>query len=265
MINNMSSNNNFNLKAKVIIAFTLICSSLVFSQHNKTTIYLVGDSTMCLYDDSRFPQAGWGMPFANFFDANVKVENHAKGGRSSKSFLDENRWQPIVDSLKTGDYVFIQFGHNDSANSKDHPNRYASPEDYKKYMGKYITETKAKNATVILITPVTQRKYDANNTLIKSHSDYCNAVIELGKAYNVPVIDLNTKSHDLVVAMGPTFSRHLFMVFEAGELPKFPEGLNDNTHFTEFGARKMAEIVIRELQNLNLGLKNYIIKPRAKK
>ena len=258
------------MKTKNIIQFITLTFFSTFlvaqtSTTKKTKIYLVGDSTMCLYDESRFPQEGWGMPFANFFDDTVEIENHAKGGRSTKSFLDENRWQPIVDSLKTGDYVLIQFGHNDSANSKDHPNRYASPEDYKKYMGKYINETRAKGATIILITPVTQRKYDSNGELIKSHKEYCDAVIELGTEYNVPVIDLNTKSHELVKQMGPEFSRNLYMIFEPNELPRFPKGFNDTTHFCEFGARKMAEIVIRELQSLNLDLNNCIIKPLAKK
>lgn len=236
-------NKSFHTQKHIAVLFVImIYSTFAFSQNKKTKIYLVGDSTMCLYDESRFPQEGWGMPFANFFDANIEIENHAKGGRSTKSFLDENRWQPIVDSLKAGDYVLIQFGHNDSANSKDHPNRYASPEDYKKYMGKYITETRAKNATIILITPVTQRKYNENGELIKSHKAYCDAVLELGLQYHVPVIDLNTKSHELVVEMGEKFSRNLFMVFEPNELPRFPNGLKDNTHFSEFGARKMAEI-----------------------
>jgi lysophospholipase L1-like esterase len=264
----MKNNNCFNNKRmQKTIAFFLLAlfyTTFVFSQDKKTTIYLVGDSTMCLYDESRFPQMGWGMPFVNFFDSTVKIDNHAKGGRSTKSFLDEKRWQPIVDSLKAGDYVFIQFGHNDSTNSKDHPNRYASPEDYKKYMGKYISETKAKNANIVLITPVTQRKYDSNGELIKSHNEYCKAVIELGTEYNVPVIDLNTKSHELVEKMGSTFSRNLYMVFEADELPRFPNGFNDNTHFSEFGARKMAELILQEIREQNLELVNYIVKPYAK-
>ena len=255
------------LKQKIYTSFILmfLLTSFVFSQNKKTTIYLVGDSTMCLYDDSRFPQAGWGMAFAHFFNHNVQLENLAKGGRSSKSFLDENRWQPIVDSLKSGDFVLIQFGHNDSANSKDHPNRYASPDDYKKYMGKYISETRSKNASIILITPVTQRKYDENGELIKSHEVYCDTVLELGKTYNVPVIDLNTKSHELVENLGTEFSKNLYMIFEPGEIPQFPKGLEDNTHFNEFGARKMAQIVLHEIIAQQLELANYILEKDLKK
>ncbi|AXP80142.1 Rhamnogalacturonan acetylesterase RhgT [Mariniflexile rhizosphaerae] len=262
----MKNKNFYNQKNIAFYLAIMLYSTFAFSQNQKTKIYLVGDSTMCLYDDSRFPQAGWGMPFANFFDATtVEIENHAKGGRSTKSFLDENRWQPIVDSLKAGDYVLIQFGHNDSANSKSHPNRYASPEDYKKYMGKYITETREKNAKIILITPVTQRKYNANGALIKSHEAYCDAVLELGVEYHVPVIDLNTKSHELVEQMGEKFSRNLYMVFEPNELPRFPDGFNDNTHFNEFGARKIAEIVLRDIRAQKLELANYIVKPKSSK
>ena len=230
----------------------------------KIKIYLVGDSTMCLYDDSRYPQMGWGMPFVHFFNSSIEIDNRAKGGRSTKSFLDENLWQPIVDSLKTGDYVLIQFGHNDAANSKNHPNRYASPEDYKKYMGKYITETRAKHANPVLITPVTRLKFDTHGKVIESHAPYRNAVIELAKEYDIPMIDLDAKSKELLEKIGPEFSRHLYMIFEPGELPQFPNGFNDTTHLSEFGARKIAELVLAEIKTLELELANYILVPKNK-
>src|SRR5690606_20809339 len=94
--------------ATLAFLFCFSVFTLLFSQQKKTTVYLVGDSTMCCYDDSRFPQAGWGMPFVHFFDNTVHTENHAKGGRSSRSFIAENRCQPIVDSLQAGVYVLIQ-------------------------------------------------------------------------------------------------------------------------------------------------------------
>lgn len=254
----MRTKNIINLSIMIFVSTLLMAQT---PSDKKIKIYLVGDSTMCLYDDSRYPQMGWGMPFVHFFDASVEIDNRAKGGRSTKSFLDENLWQPIVDSLKTGDYVLIQFGHNDAANSKNHPNRYASPEDYKKYMGKYITETRAKNASPVLITPVTRLKFDADGKVMESHAPYRNAVIELAAEYHVPMIDLDLKSKELLEKIGPEFSRNLYMIFEPGELPQFPNGFKDNTHFSEFGARKIAELVLSEIRMLNLELADHIIKP----
>ncbi|MFL1013459.1 rhamnogalacturonan acetylesterase [Flavisericum labens] len=255
--------NNYKIILAVLLFFSTVHST--FSQDKKTTIYLVGDSTMCLYDESRFPQEGWGMPFVHFFDDTVEIENHAKGGRSSRSFIEENRWQPIVDSLKTGDYVMIQFGHNDAANSKNHPDRKTTPEEYKTYLGKYINETLAKNANPIIISPVTRWKFDEDGKAQECHAPYLKAVTEVAKEYGVPFIDLDTKSQELINKMGKDCSRYLYMYFEKGEYFKFPDGYPDNTHFTEFGARKMAEIVLNDIIAQDLELANHIIKPYKRK
>ena len=254
------------MKTKIFIHF--VCSVLITTILNaqtltnkKSKIYLVGDSTMCLYDESSFPQEGWGMPFAKFFDDTVEIENHAKGGRSSRSFIQENLWQPIVDSLQTGDYVLIQFGHNDAQNSKDHPHRKTTPEEYKNYIGKYITETRAKHANPIIISPVTRWKFDSDGKAEESHAPYLKALKEVAIEYSLSMIDLDTKSRELVDKMGKECSRYLYMYFEPGEYFKFPKGYPDNTHFTEFGARKVAEIVLRGIVEQQLELADHIIKP----
>lgn len=239
--------------------------TLMFSQQKKTKIYLVGDSTMCLYDDSRFPQAGWGMPFVHFFDDTVEIENHAKGGRSSRSFIEENRWQPIAEALNAGDYVLIQFGHNDAQNSKDHPDRKTTPEKYKTYIEKYIAETRAKNATPILISPVTRWKFDDHGKAEEGHAPYLKALTEVAKKHHVAMIDLDTKSRELLNDMGKACSRYMYMYFEPGEYFKFPDGYPDNTHFTEFGARKMAEIVLNEIIAQDLELAKHVVKPFKRK
>jgi len=215
---------------------------------------------MCLYDKSRFPLTGWGMPFVNYFDSSVKIDNRAKGGRSTKTFISEKLWQPVADSLQAGDYVIMQFGHNDAANSAAHPARYASPEDYKKNLLVFITETRQKKATPILVTPVTRRKFDTNGKVEEGHAPYSKAVAEIAAKYKVPLIDLDRKSRELVQQMGPEGSKYLYMEFEPGENPIYPAGMKDNTHLTEFGARKMAEIVLSEIKAQNLELANYIVK-----
>ena len=218
---------------------------------------------MCLYDKTRYPLTGWGMPFANYFDSSVVIDNRARGGRSSKSFMSEGLWKPIVDNLQEGDYVFIQFGHNDAANSKDHPNRYASPEDYKKNLIIYVTETRNKKANPVLVTPVTRRIFDASGKAEETHALYSKMVAEVAAEYKVPMVDLDSKSRELVQKLGPEFSKYLYMDFEAGENPLYPAGIHDNTHFNDFGARLMAEIVLREIKSLNLELAYRVVKPRS--
>ncbi|MBD0830839.1 rhamnogalacturonan acetylesterase [Aestuariibaculum sediminum] len=246
-------------KALTILFFTF--NLIINAQNKPTTIYLVGDSTMCLYDENRFPQMGWGMPFEYFFEKTVQIKNHAKGGRSSRSFIKENRWQPILDSLQAGDYVFIQFGHNDAQNSKDHPDRKTTPDQYKQYITKYINEARLKYAIPVLISPVTRWIFNSEGEALECHEPYLNALKEVSETLNIPMIDLDTKSRELLNKMGPECSRYLYMYFKPKEYFRFPKGNPDNTHFTGFGARKMAELVLQGIMEQELELANHIIKP----
>lgn len=222
-------------------------------------VYLIGDSTMSQKEIKAFPETGWGMPFQYFFDTTVTVDNRAKNGRSTKTFISENLWQPVADGLQEGDYVFIQFGHNDE--SKEKVDRYTSPEDYKKNLVKFITETKERKAIPVLLTPVARRRFDAAGNVLESHEIYSPLVREVAKQYNVPLIDLDEKSKELLQQFGKEDSKWLFMQLDKNEHPNYPDGRNDNTHFNELGARKIAEIVLAEIKNLDLGLKDHIRPP----
>ncbi|MGN6402175.1 MAG: rhamnogalacturonan acetylesterase [Flavisolibacter sp.] len=237
----------------------LVLMAFVYPQKKKITVYLIGDSTMANKEVKAFPETGWGMPFAYFFDSSVVVDNRAKNGRSTRTFISENLWQPVANALQAGDYVFIQFGHNDE--SKQKADRYTSPEDYKKNLIKFITETRDKKAIPILLTPVARRRFDAAGTVLESHEIYAPLVCEVAKEYNVPLIDLDRKSKVLLQQFGKENSKWLFMQLDKNEHPNYPEGRNDNTHFNELGARKMAEIVLSEIKNLGLDLKNHIRPP----
>jgi lysophospholipase L1-like esterase len=135
-----------------LLALTLIVMSFVTPEPKKIKVYLIGDSTMCLYPSSRAPITGWGMPFANYLNESVTIDNQAKGGRSTRTFLAENRWQPVRDGLKAGDYVLIQFGHNDEAKQPQYADRYTPVADYKTNLAKFITETRSMKAIPVLIT-----------------------------------------------------------------------------------------------------------------
>jgi lysophospholipase L1-like esterase len=248
-----------------IIAILLLLVSFAFAPSKKIKVWMIGDSTMCLYESSRAPLTGWGMPFANFFDSTVVIDNRAKGGRSTRTFISENRWQPIADSLKEGDYVFIQFGHNDEAKEEKYKDRYTPVPDYKINLIKFITETRTKKATPVLITPVTRMKFDKEGMVQETHTEYSAAVWEVAKEYNTPVIDLDAKSRELLQQMGPVNSKLLFMQLDSLEHPHYPDGSKDNTHFNEYGARKMAELVLAEIKTLKLELADHIIAVPVKK
>ncbi len=251
-----------NIISPVII---LLLVSFICPQRKKIKVWMIGDSTMCIYEPARAPLTGWGMPFANFFDSSVIIENRARGGRSTRTFISENRWQPIADSLQEGDYVLIQFGHNDEAKEEKYKDRYTAVPDYKTNLIRFITESRAKKAIPVLITPVTRMKFDKDGKIQETHIEYSAAVREVAKEYNTAVIDLDAKSRDLLQQFGPADSKMLFMQLDSLEHPNYPGGQKDNTHFNEYGARRIAELVLAEIKNLKLELADRIIVPVVKK
>lgn len=246
-----------------VIYLSVVCFSLVlmsFMQQPKPIrVFMIGDSTMSLYDKHQFPINGWGMPFANYFDNSIVIVNKAKPGRSTRTFLAENRWKPVADSLQAGDYVLMQFGHNDEGDSIKYKDRFTPVPDFKKNLIKFITETKAKNANPILITPVSRRNFDKDGKAKETHIAYTKAVFEIGNEYKVPVIDLDKKSRELIQQLGAERSKLLFMQLDSAEHPNYPVGRLDNTHFNDYGARKIAELALNELKAQNNPLAAHIV------
>ena len=247
------------IKSIALVILTMITS---IQSQKKITIYLIGDSTISNKKTEAFPETGWGMPFKYFFDSTVVVDNRARNGRSTRSFISENLWQPVADHLKEGDYVFIQFGHNDE--SKEKGDRYTTPEQYKSNLVKFITETRAKKANPVLLTPVSRRKFKEGKAQ-ETHKEYSPLVIEIAAQQNVPLIDMDTKSRELLQRLGEEQSKLLFVQLAPGEHPNYPEGKIDNTHFSELGARLIAQIVLSEIKNQKLELADRIVKPIMKK
>jgi lysophospholipase L1-like esterase len=237
------------------LLLALIFGIMAFSIPPKTTVYLIGDSTMANKEIKAFPETGWGMPFAYFFDSTIIVDNRAKNGRSTQSFITEGLWEPVVNMLKEGDYVFVQFGHNDEVPTKK---SYTPPDQFKTNLAKFVTETRNKKAVPILITPVARRMFDSAGRILETHTLYAQLVKDVATQYQVPLIDLDQKSQQLLTQFGPEASKYLYNYLSPGENPHYPEGKEDNTHFSELGARKMAEIVLKEIKNLRLGLVDHI-------
>ncbi|RZM30272.1 MAG: rhamnogalacturonan acetylesterase [Pedobacter sp.] len=228
----------------------------------KIRVYLIGDSTMSLKQVTAYPETGWGMPFVNFFDSGVQVENRAQNGRSTKTFVAENRWQPVVDSLHTGDYVFIQFGHNDEVPTKA---SYTPIADYRAYLMKFISESRSKGGIPVLLTPVSRRKFDNEGKALDTHLQYAAMVRTVAAEQKVPLIDLDQKSIELFQKLGVENSKLLFNKLAPGEHPNYPAGKIDDTHFNELGAREVAQLVLKEIRVLNLDLVSHIVKPAEKK
>jgi lysophospholipase L1-like esterase len=242
----------------------ILCLALVafVAPSRKTKVYLIGDSTCANKEVRAYPETGWGMPFSYFFDSTVEVDNRARNGRSTRTFISENLWQPVADNLQEGDYVFIQFGHNDE--SKEKTDRYTTPEEYKANLVRFVTETRAKKAIPVLLTPVSRRKFDAAGQAQETHAEYAPLARAVASELSVPLIEADEATKNLYQQFGAENSKLLFLQLEKGEHPNYPDGKTDNTHFNELGARKVAQLILQGVQALNLDLAQHIRKPEKK-
>lgn len=232
------------------------CLLLGFSPPEKLTIYLIGDSTCANKLPADAPETGWGQVFTTFFNTAVEVQNHAINGRSTKSFRNEGRWKPIVNNLKPGDYVFIQFGHNDAKISDT--TKFANAQtDYRANLIRYINETKAKGAVPILLTPIMRRNF-INDTLVDTHAEYPIVAREVAKQLNISIIDLHKISAEIIKNHGENGSKKIFMHHQPCVFAKFPNGIADNTHFSPYGASLMANAVADQINKQALGLRNFL-------
>lgn len=240
--------------------FTLIACFLLMSfapQQKPITVYLIGDSTISIKDTKAYPETGWGMPFVHFFDSSVTVDNRAKNGRSTRTFIEEGLWQSVSDNLQAGDYVFIQFGHNDEVETKK---SYTPKDQYRANLNRFITETQKKKAIPVLITPAARRQFDEAGKIVGTHEEYAAIVREVAKQRKVALIDLDRKSQELLQQFGVEGSKHLFLHLEPGAHPNYPDGKEDNTHFNEYGARRMAQLVLAEIKAQKLSLAERLVK-----
>ena len=236
--------------------------SCITLEKKKITIFMAGDSTMSIKETRAYPETGWGMPFTYFWDSTVRIVNRAKNGRSTKTFISEGLWKSIIDEVKEGDYVFIQFGHNDE--SKEKGERYATPDTFRMNLTRFISETRTKKGIPVLFTPVSRRKFDSTGVAIETHKEYSAYVKEVAAKEKVLFIDLDTKSRELYQQFGKETSKLLFMQLKPGDHPNYPDGRDDNTHFTELGARLIAQLVLANLRTTVPELTDRIIQPKAK-
>ena len=245
------------MKLIALVFMAFIATYGVFAQGERTSIYLAGDSTCAPKTQEKRPETGWGeMLGKHFKDGKVRIENRAMNGRSTKSFIAEGRWQKIVDELKKGDWVFVQFGHNDS--SKEKGERYAPPEMFRANFMRFVTDVKAKKANIVILTPVVRRRFDKDGNFYDTHGVYPDIIRSVAKEQNVPLIDMHRKSEAVIKKYGDADSRSLFLQLNPDENVNYPKGVEDNTHFNPKGADEMAVLVVEGIRENKLKLKKYL-------
>ncbi|MEL7975316.1 SGNH/GDSL hydrolase family protein [Isoptericola sp. F-RaC21] len=218
----------------------------------KPTVYVTGDSTVQSYTDYWIPQAGWGQMIDGFLSDDVTVDNHAIGGRSSKNFISQGRLDEVLTQIKPGDYLYVQFGHNDNSYGVD--DRYAAPADYRNYLRTFVDGAKQRGATPILVTPVSRRSFDASGKANVSFGAYVDEAKALAEETGTPLVDLSASSRALLNELGPEGSKNLFLHTAPGEFADRPDGTADDTHFQANGASHMARLVAEGTRALDIPL-----------
>lgn len=239
----------------LMLACLASCQNSPLNAERNTHVFLAGDSTMAAKHPKDFPETGWGVPFSLFFDSSITLENHAKNGRSTRTFIEQGRWQAIMDKAMPGDTVIIQFGHNDE--SKYKTDRYTTAEQYKQNLRRMIAETRAAGADAVLMTPVVRRYFD-DNEKIKATHPYAFLVRQVAVDTGVTFIDMEKVTHVFFENMGDKISALRFMHIAPGLHPNYPKGVRDNTHFNQLGAREVAQLVLLKLKSLNHPLANQL-------
>ncbi|SHH12649.1 rhamnogalacturonan acetylesterase [Flavobacterium johnsoniae] len=231
---------------KKLICLILLISTTCFAQ--KTTLYTIGDSTMAnKKDPDRNPEHGWAQVLQSFFNDDIIVANKAVNGRSTKSFINEKRWDSIYKKLKKGDYVFIEFGHNDE--KIEDSTRYTNPHTTYRYnLIRFVKESREKGAIPVLLTSIARRNFNEKGVLVPTHGDYPLETRLTAQEYKVPFIDLEYYTELLEQSYGPEKSKKLHLHFKAGENPYYDKDKADDTHLSLEGAKAIAQIVINRIK-----------------
>lgn len=273
-------------KLTILLGLLLIFSAFT-SEKQVITIFTIGDSTMANKPlEGGNPERGWGQMLSRYFSEEIVIDNHAVNGRSSKSFIDEGRWDKVLAKLKKGDYVFIQFGHNDE---KRDEKRHTDPgTTFDANLKRFVEEARAKGAIPVLFNSIVRRNFGEANAdavakavvqddiregidpnapqaevktgarLIDTHGAYLDSPRNVARELEVPFVDLNRVTHDLVEQMGPEASKQLFVWVAPNTVPALPKGREDNTHLNVRGAATVAWLAVQEVIKVVPALKPYV-------
>ena len=244
---------------KTFQIFTLLAGLAVGAgAREKTTVYMVGDSTMADKPNPETnPERGWGQLLPRFFDDQVVVRNFAVNGRSTKSFIDEGKWDAVAKQLHRGDYVFIQFGHNDqkSEDSARYTNPYTA---YRRNLERFVTESRARGATPVLFSSIVRRSFSDKGVLLDTHGAYPLVAREVARDLQVPFVDLQLLTEELVLRAGPEGSKSLYVWVTPGSNAMYPQGRQDDTHLSVAGATEVARLAAAALGRTSLPLGKHV-------
>lgn len=214
----------------------------------KRTLFIAGDSTAAIKGASEKPMTGWGEYLQGHFSSSIKVKNCAINGRSTKSFLSEGRLEAVEREIRAGDYLFIQFGHNDG--KREDPARYADPiREYPDNLSRFIESARSRGAIPVLLTSVSRRKFLPDGTLDPlAVAEYPEVMRQVARTTGTILLDIYAASQHLYSRVGEKASRRLLMHLPPGSHPNYPDGIQDDTHFSEEGACQIAELVVAEIR-----------------
>jgi lysophospholipase L1-like esterase len=237
----------------ILVATTFALSLSAAQVGSAPRVHLAGDSTMAdKPTEPPNPEHGWGQLLPKFFKDPAMIVNHAANGRSTRSFITEGRWQKLVDALRPGDWVIIQFAHNDE---KIFPNARGEFQDN---LRRFVADARAKQANPILATPCARRSFDESGRLADTHGDYSDAVRAVAAATKVPLLEMNLLTMDLEARHGPEGSKRLHLWISAGVYQRQPVGYQDDTHYSAYGAERVAALAVQEIIRLRLPLADWL-------
>jgi lysophospholipase L1-like esterase len=222
---------------------------------NAVTVFLAGNSTVVDQDDD--PWASWGQMLPLFLKKGITVANHAESGLSLGSFLSSNRLKKVLSLAKPGDYLFIEFGHNDQKEKGPEDGAYKS---YSERMRYFVNEFRKKGGIPVIISPANRRSFDDNGKITNSLGDYPDAGRKVAAELDVPFIGLNSMTKTLYESLGVENSKNMFVIYPENSFPWEPDALNDNTHFNSYGAYQIAKCIIQGILSNNLQIKKYLRK-----
>ncbi len=250
-----------NAIAALLLALPLAAAPALAARPGDT-ILIAGDSTASDYKADRYPQTGWGMMLQCGLAPEVRVANHAMGGRSTRTFIAEGRWEKLLADMLPGDTVLIQFGHNDAYRAR--PQRWAPARtDYRDNLLRFIWDVRTAGGTPVLLTPVARRSFGPDGKAKADFADYSAVVRELAASTGTPLIDLEALSRAWVDRAGPEKAKSYYLHYDASAgVAAFPKGIADDTHFSELGARQVADLVAGALKSLNLPISAKVLDSR---
>lgn len=252
-----------------------LTEAAALTENSTKTVFIASDSIAAPYGGSSYPQKGWGNVIGNYFDRKaIKVENYAAGGRSSRSFYNEDgRWNAIKAKAHRGDYVLVSFAHNDEQPSKTderYTNAFGSITDetsYKYWLNKYRTECEELGLNMILIAPIPRNRWANGAFVSDSLSYYITAMREFAAECNVPLVDLNAAAREKVASMGEDGSKQMYLMFDPADYASDPyftdsryntsEIVEDTTHLKAAGADMVAAGIAAGLSRIE-SIRNYV-------